>query len=755
MRLIRIEIEEFGKLTDLSLTLGEGMNLIEGKNESGKSTLLAFLRFALYGFPRRNSEGGEERDKRISWRSRRAAGSLTLEFEGEAYRITRSFLLRGTAAREMPSESLTVVRVSDGGRVSLNGKTPGEYFLGLPAELYDSSLCLSQSDAERVSSPAVREALGELLFSGEMTLCSEDAAAKLKAARRDLQHLKGRGGRIAALEDELARLDAEIAKASADAARLADLRAEAHRTRGEAKALRERLFATAAAFEGAGIDRTLALFEARGKAVEQLHLAKGALDDANRYAASLPDKEGMTRAALALREVESAREKITRLAPEVARLEGLRHDERLLKDAALATERGGAQAILDGITAARAKAKGAGISALVFLILALLCAAPILLLPQFLLYFAAGGGLLAVISLVCLLTFTSRRKKATVLVADFGASSPAMLRTYLEQCERERQSFEAHEKNLALLQIELANARKAEQDAIALLQTEFVALHPTGEMTAESARELLREVLELQKRAEEIRAAALLDFERAKSACETLDARLAGQDEAELRARRARLPEAREGVEELSRRQAELERTMREAEARATEAERAESTLAATAKNPEELARERTALQAELGVARRRLAAIDMALAALDEGADALRRGITPRLAEDASRLFAELTDGAYSKLLLGNDFSISLEGDGIPLPLSRFSAGCRDAAHLSLRLALLRTLSDERLPLFFDEAFSRLDDDRALALLGVLQRYCQAGGQALLFTCHSREREMLGEGSDTAFFVL
>ena len=116
MRLIRIEIEEFGKLTDLSLTLGEGMNLIEGKNESGKSTLLAFLRFALYGFPRRNSEGGEERDKRLSWRNRRAAGSLTLEFEGEEYRITRSFLLRGTAAREMPSESLTVVRVSDGGR---------------------------------------------------------------------------------------------------------------------------------------------------------------------------------------------------------------------------------------------------------------------------------------------------------------------------------------------------------------------------------------------------------------------------------------------------------------------------------------------------------------------------------------------------------------------------------------------------------------------------------------------------------------
>ena len=84
--------------------------------------------------------------------------------------------------------------------------------------------------------------------------------------------------------------------------------------------------------------------------------------------------------------------------------------------------------------------------------------------------------------------------------------------------------------------------------------------------------------------------------------------------------------------------------------------------------------------------------------------------------------------------------------GGGTPLPLSRFSAGCRDAAHLSLRLALLATLSEEQLPLFFDEAFSRLDDDRARALLALLRRYAAGGGQVLLFTCHSRERAWLAD---------
>ena len=61
MKFLVAEIEEFGKLEHRRFTFGEGMNLIEGENESGKSTLLAFFRFIFYGFPRRNAAGGDER----------------------------------------------------------------------------------------------------------------------------------------------------------------------------------------------------------------------------------------------------------------------------------------------------------------------------------------------------------------------------------------------------------------------------------------------------------------------------------------------------------------------------------------------------------------------------------------------------------------------------------------------------------------------------------------------------------------------
>ena len=751
MRFIKMEIEEFGKLTDFSLTLGEGLNLVEGKNESGKSTLLAFLRFALYSFPRRNSEGGDERDKRLSWRNRRAAGSLTLSHGGEEYRITRTFTVRGTAAREVPSESLSVVRISDGQKISLDGKTPGEYFLGLPAELYDSSLCLSQSDAARVASPAVREAVGDLLFSGESTLCAEGAEAKLQAARRDLQHQRGRGGRIAALEDEQARLDLELSKARDDAARLAAMRAESHRCRAALQQQRDGLYTVSAALERAGIEQTLSLFEARDRAAAEERTCRAALDTAEQQLAALPDRNAASRVALALRDAENARENVARVAPEVARLETVQYNEKLLRTAARVREQGGAPLLLAKHAKLSGGAKRLGIAALILLLLGALCALPALLFSELLLYAAAGGGALLLAACFTLLLSLGKRRRAKRLVAELGAVDTVMLRTYLEQCERERASYEAHLEHLARLQGELASARQVEAGATERLRTEFSVFGTDPRaVTPEIAHDLLTALNERRTAAEQARERALLAFEKAKGARETLAERLAAQDEAALRARRDALPATGENAEALQSRQALLQHAVREAEAKVAEAERAESALAATAHDPEALARERGAIVAELDAARRRLAAIGMALSALGEATEDLRRGITPRLREDASRIFRELTEGAYEGLVLGNDFSISLMAGGEPMPLSRFSAGCRDAAHLSLRLALLSTLTDERLPLLLDEAFSRLDDDRAAALLSILQGYARAGGQVLLFTCHSRERVMLADDPAT-----
>ena len=71
----KLNIKAFGKLRDYNLELAPGVNIIEGENESGKSTLCAFIKFIFYGIP------AKERATLVSWSDSRADGSLTFSVE--------------------------------------------------------------------------------------------------------------------------------------------------------------------------------------------------------------------------------------------------------------------------------------------------------------------------------------------------------------------------------------------------------------------------------------------------------------------------------------------------------------------------------------------------------------------------------------------------------------------------------------------------------------------------------------------------
>ena len=53
MKIRSCEIGNFGKLSDRTVNLSDGITVIRGGNESGKSTLSAFIKYILYGFPGR------------------------------------------------------------------------------------------------------------------------------------------------------------------------------------------------------------------------------------------------------------------------------------------------------------------------------------------------------------------------------------------------------------------------------------------------------------------------------------------------------------------------------------------------------------------------------------------------------------------------------------------------------------------------------------------------------------------------------
>ena len=112
----KINIVSFGTLRDFSAELSDGINIISGANESGKSTILAFIRFIFYGLPsRRSEEGVLEHDRALSWQDGVAEGSIEIECEKGSFRIER----RGIRAdnRDGYSEKCQIIDLSTGSAV--------------------------------------------------------------------------------------------------------------------------------------------------------------------------------------------------------------------------------------------------------------------------------------------------------------------------------------------------------------------------------------------------------------------------------------------------------------------------------------------------------------------------------------------------------------------------------------------------------------------------------------------------------------
>ncbi len=818
MKFLTAEIEEFGKLEHRRFVFGEGMNLIEGENESGKSTLLAFFRFLFYGFPRRNAAGGDEREKRLSFRTRRAAGSLTFTCRGEIYRIFRAV----TAKNEREAtETLSVTGEPEGNEIDLAGKTPGEFFLGIPAELYDSSLCVRQSELDRVGEGDVSGRVGELLSA---TGGAARAEKILENARRTLCYRKGRGGKIAELEDEEGELLRGMAEATENAAHLGALAEEETRTRAALTRAKNALSAQHAAAEKARLRAALEQYHDLRHAEEDARGAAIRVQELEKAGQSLPDEAALARLGHLLAEKRNAEQAlagaesaISRFGPVPPRPNrqappsgasarqtdmpenapvGTNAAPVLAKDAlpenapvaqpatafpkaparetniaeppalpaspkAPLREGGGARSAAGGVRATadfappaeihsvvapnkngsstrtsaeesfaantgatafpqtpRRKATGLWALCALFALLAVGAAAmaclPLTLpFPAVALLGAAAGAL--AIAAVCAVAACKKAKPAPL--------SPA-------QAEAQEAYSRALSDFLDAQNVLDTEWEKTCGEPLAPYTDPDAVLREYAGMRGEHSAELAA-AREAQSRAEN--RAFLLRGRVGNLNAETVQARLAALKS---------VPDLPESPEET----AALAAKISAGEERLAALTREEAGLLATAKDPAELARRKEEVSARLAAARESLAALELARSALLTAETELRQDIAPALCRAAGGLFRELCgEGTgHEALHMDADFSVMLDADGTRHPLSCFSAGCRDAAYLSLRIALTGLISKEPVPLLLDEPAARLDDRRAAALLRALANLTETGGQCLLFTCHRREAALL-----------
>ena len=89
----QLKINGFGKLENKEINLKKGINLILGKNETGKSTLLKFINAMFYDLSK-NKKGNEISDyeKYIPWTAKEFSGKIIYELENKnQYYVFRDF----------------------------------------------------------------------------------------------------------------------------------------------------------------------------------------------------------------------------------------------------------------------------------------------------------------------------------------------------------------------------------------------------------------------------------------------------------------------------------------------------------------------------------------------------------------------------------------------------------------------------------------------------------------------------------------
>ncbi len=208
MRIDKIEIDGFGKLNNREFVFADGINLIYGENESGKSTLCEFLLSAFYGLPTETKKEVVDiptRQKYRPWNTEKFGGRVYFtDDNGKKYVIERTF-------KSTPRSDKSILRDADTWEEIDSGENLGERFFGLSRKAFLKTLYVRSFGADSLKSDD-----GEILsrLSNLETAGDEDVSYSkiINAMEKEIFHLKtktGRGGKITELEDRLNALNQE------------------------------------------------------------------------------------------------------------------------------------------------------------------------------------------------------------------------------------------------------------------------------------------------------------------------------------------------------------------------------------------------------------------------------------------------------------------------------------------------------------------------------------------------------------------
>lgn len=689
MKIKNIKVNAYGNIENKDINLEEGINVIHGANESGKSTLLNYIISIFYGISR-NKDGKalSDYEKYKPWNSNEFSGRISYKLEnGEKYEIFRDFNKKNPKIYNDKLED-----ISD--RFETDKKDGSKFFIeqmGIDKQMYLSTVVSTQEEVrlDEKNQNMLIQKIANLAGTGEDNVSYKKALIKLQEKIRDeIGTNKTSQKPINIIEKEIVEINNKIVETEKYRNRKYEIDAEKEQILSELKELeQQKQILQELQNSMKSEEETKNRLEIREKNRKD-NIAK-INELTNQKNTINAESERVQSAKNHLQDIiKGHKENIEKLNSEIEKIANEKEE-----------------------TQEKEKPSISFIVITVVLAIALICS--IILIKNYIV-----SGILGVAIIANIVFYVINKNKQKVNKAKLREKINQEKQYKREKLENQKQQIIA---NVNTTEKELEKQEEEEKQVnseLSMLKGQIILLEKNNEKITEEIEQDNKAIKEESNKNKQ----QIIEKYKDKNINDLLY------------------------INDYQNYISKIEETINNNRIRIKGLEIEYNTIVPQLDEMVVLEEKREADKEKLAELREKESIINIAIENLMDAYEEMKTTITPKFTKNLSESIQKISSNKYNKVTINDENGMIIENNrGEYVEAIKLSTGTIDQLYLALRLSMIDELSKENLPIILDESFAYSDNNRLKNMLQYLTSDLN-NHQTIIFTCTDREQKMLEE---------
>lgn len=687
MKIKNIKVNAYGNIENKDINLEEGINIIHGANESGKSTLLNYIISIFYGISR-NKDGKalSDYEKYKPWNSNEFSGRISYKLEnGEKYEIFRDFNKKNPKIYNDKLED-----ISD--RFETDKKDGSKFFIeqmGIDKQMYLSTVVSTQEEVrlDEKNQNMLIQKIANLAGTGEDNVSYKKALIKLQEKIRDeIGTNKTSQKPINIIEKEIVEINNKIVETEKYRNRKYEIDAEKEQILSELKELeQQKQILQELQNSMKSEEETKNRLEIREKNRKD-NIAK-INELTNQKNTINAESERVQSAKNHLQDIiKGHKENIEKLNSEIEKIANEKEE-----------------------TQEKEKPSISFIVITVVLAIALICS--IILIKNYIV-----SGILGVALIANIVFYVINKNKQKVNKAKLRDKINQEKQYKREKLENQKQQIIA---NVNTTEKELEKQEEEEiqvNSELSMLKGQIILLEKNNEKITEEIEQDNKAIKEESNKNKQ----QIIEKYKDKNINDLLY------------------------INDYQNYISKIEETINNNRIRIKGLEIEYNTIVPQLDEMVVLEEKREADKEKLAELREKESIINIAIENLMDAYEEMKTTITPKFTKNLSESIQKISSNKYNKVTINDENGMIIENNrGEYVEAIKLSTGTIDQLYLALRLSMIDELSKENLPIILDESFAYSDNNRLKNMLQYLTSDLN-NHQTIIFTCTDREQKML-----------